>query len=148
LDGNFVGNTPSTIGVSKGDHTISVKKSGYKFWERKIKVSSGRVNISADLEVETTQTPASPVAVPTPAREPNSAGSADNLSAVSFASDPAGAEVYVENSSVGKTPIALSLTVGPHYIRMFMNGYKNWSQQITVVGGSELEVAAKLEKSE
>ena len=52
LDGNFVGNTPSTIGVSPGEHTVGVKKTGYKTWERKITVSSGRVNISAELEPE------------------------------------------------------------------------------------------------
>ncbi len=158
LDGSFVGSTPSVIGVSTGDHTISVKKIGYKFWERKIKVSSGKVNISADLEVETNQTSASvpatatlpshPVKVPTAAHETASAGTSENLGAVSFTSDQAGAEIYVDNSSVGKTPITLRLKIGPHYIRMFMNGYKNWSQQIMVVGGSELKVAAKLEKSE
>src|ERR1700733_3313635 len=52
LDGNFVGNTPSTIGVSPGEHTVGVKKNGYKTWERKITVSSGKVNISAELERE------------------------------------------------------------------------------------------------
>jgi hypothetical protein len=52
LDGNFVGNTPSTIGVSPGEHTVGVKKAGYKTWERKITVSSGKVNISAELEPE------------------------------------------------------------------------------------------------
>jgi hypothetical protein len=50
LDGAFVGNTPSTIGVSVGDHTIDVQKSGYATWERKIKISSGKVDIAADLE--------------------------------------------------------------------------------------------------
>jgi hypothetical protein len=36
VDGTFIGNTPSTIGVSSGDHTIQITKSGYKTWERKI----------------------------------------------------------------------------------------------------------------
>jgi hypothetical protein len=52
LDGNFVGDTPSTIGVSPGEHTVGVKKTGYRTWERKITVSSGKVNISAELEAE------------------------------------------------------------------------------------------------
>ena len=52
LDGNFVGNTPSTIGVSPGEHIVGVKKTGYKTWERKITVSSGKVNLSAGLEPE------------------------------------------------------------------------------------------------
>jgi hypothetical protein len=57
LDGSFVGNTPSTIGVSPGDHTIVINKNGYKPWEKKIKVSSGKVNISAELETEAKPAP-------------------------------------------------------------------------------------------
>jgi hypothetical protein len=50
IDGSFVGNTPSTVGVAAGQHQISVKKSGFKPWERKITVSSGQVNVNAALE--------------------------------------------------------------------------------------------------
>lgn len=50
LDGTFVGNTPSTIGVAAGDHTIHVSKSGFKTWERQVKVTTGQIAISADLE--------------------------------------------------------------------------------------------------
>jgi hypothetical protein len=52
IDGSFVGNTPSTVGVAAGQHQISVKKSGFKPWERKIAVSSGQVNVNANLEPE------------------------------------------------------------------------------------------------
>jgi PEGA domain len=50
LDGSFVGNTPSVIDVTAGDHSVIVKKTGYKPWERKLKVTGGVVNISAELE--------------------------------------------------------------------------------------------------
>lgn len=50
LDGAFVGSTPSTIGVTAGDHTIALKKAGFKTWERKLKVTSGKVQVNADLE--------------------------------------------------------------------------------------------------
>ena len=50
LDGSFVGSTPSVIDVPAGDHSVVVKKSGYKPWERKLKVTGGVVNISAELE--------------------------------------------------------------------------------------------------
>ena len=52
IDGGFVGNTPSTMGVAPGQHQLSVKKSGFKPWERKITVSSGQVNVNALLEPE------------------------------------------------------------------------------------------------
>jgi hypothetical protein len=50
LDGSFVGSTPSVVDVPAGDHSVIVKKSGYKPWERKLKVTGGVVNISAELE--------------------------------------------------------------------------------------------------
>lgn len=52
VDGNFVGSTPSAISVSAGDHTITIKKNGYKAWERKIKITSGRIAIAAELEAD------------------------------------------------------------------------------------------------
>ena len=49
IDGKFVGNTPSSISVAPGDHEISVKKSGFAVWTRKMAVSSGHININAEL---------------------------------------------------------------------------------------------------
>jgi len=171
LDGNFVGDTPSAIGVAPGDHTIRVERNGYKAWERKIKVSSGRVNISAELEPEVKETAAEADATTTPESEKSkqkielaasehlvaplapahstgSAGTPENSGTVSLASDPSGAEVYVDDSMVGKAPVTLNLKPGQHYVRMFAKDYRNWSQQIMVVRGSELKLTAKLEKSD
>ncbi len=50
IDGSYVGNTPSTIGVASGQHKITVKKSGFNPWERTITVSSGQVRVNAVLE--------------------------------------------------------------------------------------------------
>ena len=51
VDRNFVGNTPSDVQVSDGEHTVSVKKAGFKDWERKLKVSGGSsVHLNAELE--------------------------------------------------------------------------------------------------
>jgi hypothetical protein len=50
IDGSFVGNTPSTIGVAAGQHKITVEKAGFNPWERTINVSSGQVSVNAVLE--------------------------------------------------------------------------------------------------
>ncbi|MFZ3212213.1 MAG: PEGA domain-containing protein [Terriglobales bacterium] len=50
VDGSFMGNTPSSIELVSGEHTVSLKKSGYKTWERKIKLTSGDIRLSAELE--------------------------------------------------------------------------------------------------
>jgi hypothetical protein len=50
VDGKFVGNTPSSVGLSGGDHSIKITKKGFKVWERKLAVSGGTANVSAELE--------------------------------------------------------------------------------------------------
>jgi hypothetical protein len=51
VDGSFVGNTPSDVQVGEGEHTVSVKKAGFKDWERKLKVTGGSsVHLNAELE--------------------------------------------------------------------------------------------------
>jgi hypothetical protein len=51
VDGSFVGNTPSEVQVTEGDHTVTAKKAGFKDWERKLKVTGGSsVHLNAELE--------------------------------------------------------------------------------------------------
>ena len=50
IDGNFIGSTPSNVGVAAGQHQISIKESGFKPWQRKMSVSSGQVSVNATLE--------------------------------------------------------------------------------------------------
>jgi hypothetical protein len=51
VDGSFVGNTPSDVQVTEGDHIVTVKKAGFKDWERKLKVSAGSsVHLNAELD--------------------------------------------------------------------------------------------------
>jgi hypothetical protein len=51
VDGSFVGNTPSDVQVTEGEHTVAVRKAGFKDWNRTVKVSGGSsVNLSSQLE--------------------------------------------------------------------------------------------------
>jgi PEGA domain len=49
VDGNFMGNTPSTLNLAPGKHAIVVKKTGYQTWSRSMMVASGTVRLSADM---------------------------------------------------------------------------------------------------
>ncbi|PYV47297.1 MAG: hypothetical protein DMG94_06685 [Acidobacteria bacterium] len=40
------------MSVSPGDHEISVKKNGFTVWTRKMSVSTGHININAELTEE------------------------------------------------------------------------------------------------
>jgi hypothetical protein len=51
IDGAFAGNTPSDLAVPEGERSIVVKKSGYKNWERKMKVVAGSsIHLNAEME--------------------------------------------------------------------------------------------------
>jgi len=51
IDGNFAGNTPSDLEVPEGECSVVVKKSGYKNWERKMKVVAGSsIHLNAEME--------------------------------------------------------------------------------------------------
>ena len=50
IDGAFAGNTPSTLNVPAGQHTIAVKKKGYTDWTRTMNVSGTSVHLNATLE--------------------------------------------------------------------------------------------------
>ena len=50
IDGAFAGSTPSSLSLGNGEHMVAVKKSGYKSWERKIKITGGNINLTAELE--------------------------------------------------------------------------------------------------
>lgn len=52
VDGKFVGSTPSSITIAPGDHDVTVKKSGFTDWTRKVTVSSGHISINAELEAQ------------------------------------------------------------------------------------------------
>jgi hypothetical protein len=65
VDGNFVGNTPSSLSVAVGDHTISIKMAGYQSWDRTIHTSGGKVNLAATLvKTEANEAPSNTAAQP------------------------------------------------------------------------------------
>jgi len=50
IDGSFVGNTPSAIDLAIGEHTIIISKKGFEPWKRTIRLSSGDIKLTAELE--------------------------------------------------------------------------------------------------
>ncbi len=50
IDGEFMGNTPSVLELDPGEHSITVRKAGYKAWEKKVKLAAGEIKLNAELE--------------------------------------------------------------------------------------------------
>jgi hypothetical protein len=65
---------------------------------------------------------------------------------VDVSSNPSGADVSVDGEFVGNSPAALKLAPGKHTLIVKMSGYKDWSREITVYAGSDVQLTANLEK--
>jgi hypothetical protein len=50
VDGKFMGNTPSTIQLSPGDHVVEVEKEGLRPWQRGMTITGGNITIDATLD--------------------------------------------------------------------------------------------------
>lgn len=52
VDGELMGTTPSVLELGVGEHTIVLRKTGYRLWQRKMKVVTGEIKLNGDLEPE------------------------------------------------------------------------------------------------
>jgi len=50
LDGNFVGNTPSSVNLPSGSHQVVVRKKGFVDWIKTLNVTGGNISLNAELE--------------------------------------------------------------------------------------------------
>src|SRR5262249_980893 len=50
INGNFFGNTPSTIEVDPGKNEVKITKKGFTPWSRTLNVKGGTISLDAELE--------------------------------------------------------------------------------------------------
>jgi len=74
-----------------------------------------------------------------------SAAEADAM--IALVSNPDGAEVTIDEAFMGNAPAKLRLKAGKHTIKVSMAGYKDWTREMTVMSGSEVNLSATLEKT-
>jgi len=67
---------------------------------------------------------------------------------LAIASDPAGAEIYVDARFVGQTPATLHLPAGPHRIELRASNKKDWSRELQVIKDCEVTVHPTMERSQ
>lgn len=66
---------------------------------------------------------------------------------IALVSNPDGAEVTIDDAFMGNAPAKLRLKAGKHSIKVSMAGYKDWTREMTVMSGSQVSLAATLEKT-
>jgi len=115
------GNTPVTAnGITPGNHTVQVVKSGYAGWVGNINVKSGlKSYVYATLKPLT--------------------------GIISVQSSPTGGTVYIDNVSSGITNVIIpDIPSGVHQVSVKKSGYISWESSVTVTGGKTLLVNANL----
>jgi hypothetical protein len=108
--------------------------------------------INGDVRLEASKFAAKPdAAASTSAQASNDAAQSANpapasTGSIAIRSTPDGAEVYADNAFIGNAPATLKLSAGQHTIRVSLAGYRDWSRDITVQGGSDAHLTATMEK--
>jgi hypothetical protein len=126
LDGEYQGQTYADgfviIGVAPGTHTATLKLDGYQDAVTSVNVNSGqRSTVSSNLQL---------------------AGS--DVGTMEITSDPAGAEVYLNNAYKGVTPVTLTdLATGSYNVSLKLSGYADWTTTATVNAGETTPVSAQ-----
>ncbi len=65
---------------------------------------------------------------------------------VNISSNPSGGDVSLDGEFVGNCPSVLKISPGKHSVTVKLSGYKDWSREISVQSGSEVQLTANLEK--
>ena len=114
VDGVSKGKTPANVEMPLGEHAIRMALSGYADWEGKSRLEEAKeYPVLGELK-----------ALPRQA-------------VLMLGSTPAGAEVYVDETSRGMAPIRLELALGSHLFRMTLPGYYEWEEQIELSESKE-----------
>ena len=139
VDGRERGETPAAIrDLPFGVHTIEVDVPGRAPWRREIVLTSASPAQSLEVTLQGPEESSAP-------RPVASAGTAPG--ALHIESRPSGAQVYVDDALIGRTPLSLpGVEAGTHGIRIEAAGYRTWTTSVAVASGARARVAASLEQ--
>ncbi|MCB1667313.1 MAG: PEGA domain-containing protein [Porticoccaceae bacterium] len=122
--GEVRGKTPLTTNILQSGELVSIKLAGHKRWQQRLQVNAGESIALPDIQLQP----------------------ADGL--VQLNSTPSGASITVDGQFAGSTPMELQLQPDKnHQLVLFLDGYQNLRQQLTVRAGEERILNLKLTAS-
>lgn len=121
IDGRLVGNTPLTFSTNPGRTEIQVRLAGYSTYETTVNLRQG----------ETTRVQANLV-------------SERRTGDLEVSSNPVGAEVFVNGTRAGVTPLRVTLNEGTYDVRVAANGYIDFRSNVQITRGTTSRVNATL----
>jgi len=136
VNNNYAGTTISSTALyvtqlKPGSYTVRVTLAGYQINSQTAVVTAGKVT-----PVQANMVPVSPG--PTP-----------NINGqITVRSSPSGANIYLDNSYRGLTPLTLvDIPAGSHAIILKLNDYQDWQSSVNVLAGSSTDVSGTLASS-
>ncbi len=123
LDGGSAQTTPANFSaVSPGTHSVKITKPGFVPWSKTVTVEAGKtVQVNAILSA------------------------APDVGTLSVTSSPSGADIYLDGTYWGYTPMTVGNVVqGGHEVRLLCAGYQPWTQTTSVTGGQTTQLTAVL----
>ena len=102
VDGKELGKSPLTAEVEPGEHHLEISSEGYKTVAQQVTLDAGQ-GLSVRIPLQRAQSQAPPL--------------------IAVSSDPAGAQIFLDQKLVGATPLKIRTTPGPHEVRLALEGY-------------------------
>jgi len=126
LDGVQRGAAPAVIpDVLPGNHEVSLSLQGYDDWNQAVSVGSGQTAAINAILITT----------------------AARTGSLAVTSDPAGAEIYIDDGFKGVSPATISgLSAGTHTVSVKLQGYAENTTSINVTAGQTGRFPAVLQK--
>lgn len=131
VGGSYYGTTPLIVSdLSPGYYSVKLEKAGFESWNENFYVEAGE---TTDVSHTFSTTPTE-----TPTKTPDTGS-------VAVSSEPAGAQLFIDGTYQGQTPITVSsVKEGVHTVLLRLDGYADWQIKVQVDSGREETVDATL----
>ena len=126
--------TREKVELPVGEYTVRLEKDNYESWDMTVTVKEGEFK---EIRAELVKVPGvlPPVVLP------------PTVQGIYLTSSPSKATIYIDDVDTGKlTTEKIPLDVGSYKVRVELEGYKHWEEDIAVIEDKFIEVHAKLEK--
>ena len=119
IDNNLKGKAPLEVrNLSQGTHTLELVADRYLPFSKTVNIEG----LDKEQKLNVKLTPA--------------------WGDVSFSTQPPGADVFVDNEDLGRTPVTPGILQGDHNVRIKLEGYKAWTGTINVTANEAMTVPA------
>lgn len=151
IQGKNYGKTPVSIPLAPGTYSVEFSLTGYK---KEIKTIQVTVDQTTTLTVTLTKNPVTPPPTnPPPSKPPPSTPpptkppvTVPKTGTLKVTTSPAGAEVYIDGTFKGMSPLTITLPNGSHSVKVVLEGYESASKSVSITGGQTTTASFTLKK--